>query len=422
MTGSGQAVLVIVLVAVASGLASVFRQVQAALLPWLARTPDELTGANTAASMVQSAAMIGGPVVAAGLLAVGTAQDAMLAACGLVASGAVLLTGVRPLSSEVPPPAARPVKQLRLDLAAGWQAGIRRPGVRALAIPATAQTFGRGVLNVLTVIIALDLFGLGQAGVGWLGALPGLGRPDQRSARPPTRPGQEGGPLLRRRGRGLGSADDPAGIRPRPVSAVADVRIHRVGQRRRRRRGLQRSAAGDPASLDGARDGSATGRATAVHGARLGGHAGADPCLGNPRHAPSHRPAAGRGRRFVRAQSYGHRPQDRSPRPRFCVAAAGAVLRPARLRESSTWPANCSRRPTSPGTLSSGKGNPANTSTSSHNVRSASARLASSSARWARVTGSGRSPCCDRYPGRRPLPRSLASRSGSWLVRSSWPP
>ncbi len=175
MIGGGQAVLIIVLAAVASGLASVFRQVQAALLPWLARTPDELTGANTAASMVQSAAMLAGPVLAAGLLAVGTAQDAMLSACGLVAFGAVLLSGVRPLSAEVPAPAAGPVKQLTLDMAAGWQAGIRRPGVRALAVPAAAQTFGRGVLNVLTVVIALDLFGLGQAGVGWLGALPGLG-------------------------------------------------------------------------------------------------------------------------------------------------------------------------------------------------------------------------------------------------------
>jgi Cyclic nucleotide-binding domain/Major Facilitator Superfamily len=67
------------------------------------------------------------------------------------------------------------VRQLRLDLAAGWQNGVRRPGVRALAVPAAAQTFGRGVLNVLMVVIALDLFGLGQAGVGWLGALPGLG-------------------------------------------------------------------------------------------------------------------------------------------------------------------------------------------------------------------------------------------------------
>jgi hypothetical protein len=134
MTGGGQAVLVIVLVAVAGGLASVFRQVQAALLPWLARTPDELTGANTAASVVQSAAMIGGPVVAAGLLAVGTAQVAMLAACGLVAVGAVLLTGVRRQSSGVPAPVDRPTKQLTRDIAAGW-----------------------------------------QAGVGWLGALPGLG-------------------------------------------------------------------------------------------------------------------------------------------------------------------------------------------------------------------------------------------------------
>jgi MFS family permease len=175
MADGGQAVLVIVLVSLAAGLASVFRQVQAALLPWLARTPDELTQANTAASMVQSAAMVGGPVVAAALLAVGTAQAAMLAACGLVAFGAVLLTGVRPLSSAVPVPAHRPVRQLRLDLAAGWQNGVRRPGVRALAVPAAVQTFGRGVLNVLTVVIALDLFGLGQAGVGWLGALPGLG-------------------------------------------------------------------------------------------------------------------------------------------------------------------------------------------------------------------------------------------------------
>lgn len=54
MTGGGQAVLVVVLVALEGGLASVFRQEQAALLPWLARTPDELTSANTAAGVIQS--------------------------------------------------------------------------------------------------------------------------------------------------------------------------------------------------------------------------------------------------------------------------------------------------------------------------------------------------------------------------------
>jgi cyclic nucleotide-binding protein len=71
--------------------------------------------------------------------------------------------------------AARRLKQLRRDLAAGFEAGVWRRDVRPLVIPAAAQTFGRGVLNVLTVVIALKLFGLGSAGVGWLAAVLGIG-------------------------------------------------------------------------------------------------------------------------------------------------------------------------------------------------------------------------------------------------------
>ena len=133
-----------------------------ALIPWLARTPDELTSANTAASVIQSAAMVAGPAIAAGLLAIGAPQSAMFVACGLVAVGAVLLAGVRPLSSEAPLQVAGRLKQLKLDMAAGFEAGIRRPGALALVVPAAAQTFARGVLNVLAVVIALDLFGLGR--------------------------------------------------------------------------------------------------------------------------------------------------------------------------------------------------------------------------------------------------------------------
>ena len=136
MAGGGQAVLVVVLVALEGGLASVFRQVQAALLPWLARTPDELTHANTAVSVAQSAAMLGGPAVAAGLLAVSTPQAAMLAACGLTAIAAVVLVGVRPLSSKKPAKAAGRLRQLRLDMAAGFGAGVRQRGVLPLVIPA----------------------------------------------------------------------------------------------------------------------------------------------------------------------------------------------------------------------------------------------------------------------------------------------
>jgi MFS family permease len=175
MTGGGHAVLVLVLVGVQAGLASVFRQVQAALLPWLARTPDELTHSNTAASVVQSAAMLGGPAVAAGLLAGSTPQIAMFASCGLTAVAAVVLAGVRPLSSQQPVQAAGRLRQLRLDVAVGFEAGVRRRGALSLLIPAAAQTFARGVLSVLTVVIALNLFGLGSAGVGWLTAMLGAG-------------------------------------------------------------------------------------------------------------------------------------------------------------------------------------------------------------------------------------------------------
>ena len=156
MTGDAQAILVLVLVGLEAGLASVFRQVQAALLPWLVRTPDELTRANTAVGVMQSAAMLGGPALAAGLLAVSTPQAAMLAACGLTAVAAAVLVSVRPLSSQYPARAVRPLKRLRRDMAVGFEAGVRRRGVLPLVIPAAAQTFARGVLSVLTVTIALN--------------------------------------------------------------------------------------------------------------------------------------------------------------------------------------------------------------------------------------------------------------------------
>ena len=175
MTSGGQGVLVVVLVGLQAGLASAFRQMQAALLPWLARTPDELTSANTAASVLQSAAMAGGPAIAAGLLAIGTAQSAMLVACGFVAVAAGLLVGVRPVSSPAPGQAAGGLKQLKLDMVAGFDAGVRQRNAVALFVPAAAQTFARGVLNVLTVVIALELFRLGAAAVGWLAAVIGVG-------------------------------------------------------------------------------------------------------------------------------------------------------------------------------------------------------------------------------------------------------
>jgi MFS family permease len=99
----------------------------------------------------------------------------MFAAFGLVAVGAVLLIDIRPLSSQALTKAAGSLHQLKRDVAAGFRAGVWQRGSVPLLVPAAAQTFARGVLNVITVVVAIDLFSLGASGVGWLGAVLGVG-------------------------------------------------------------------------------------------------------------------------------------------------------------------------------------------------------------------------------------------------------
>jgi Cyclic nucleotide-binding domain len=173
MTGGGLGLVVVVLVGLESSLTYAFRQLQVSLLPWLARTPDELTSANTASSVLMAAAWVAGPAIAAGLLAISTAQSAMIAACVIVTIAAMLLIGVRPLAFPAPVRGTGGLKQLRRDLVAGFNAGIRQRDALAVFVPAAAQQFGSGVINVLTVVIAVDLFRLGSAGVGWLTAVLG---------------------------------------------------------------------------------------------------------------------------------------------------------------------------------------------------------------------------------------------------------
>ena len=175
MTGGGQGLTVVVLVGLQSALATAFRQVQVSLMPWLARTPDQLTSANTVASVLVAAAWVAGPAVAAGLLAVSTAQSALIASWGFIAVAALLVLGVRPLSFRAPGPGTWGLGQLGRDLVAGFNAGIRQRDALAVFVPAAAQQFGNGVINVLTVVIAVDLFRLGSAGTGWLTAVLGAG-------------------------------------------------------------------------------------------------------------------------------------------------------------------------------------------------------------------------------------------------------
>lgn len=150
-----------------------FRAAHSALLPSLCRTPGELTSANAVRGMLDSLSMLVGPLIAAVILQVGS--PAMVFAVAALASAWSALLVFR-LDYEVAgeQPAGR-----RPTVVADVREGIRELAARrdlALLIGlAGSQTFTRGCLNVLTVVLAIDLLDMGEAGVGVLSAAVGGG-------------------------------------------------------------------------------------------------------------------------------------------------------------------------------------------------------------------------------------------------------
>lgn len=158
--------------AAASVLYTTHRPLNAALMPNLARTPSELTSANAASAFAENAGALVGPTLAGlGLVVAGPA--AVLAGCGVVTLAAVVtVAGVRTSRSPGTEAAGLSLRVVVTDLSAGLRV-LRRP---PLLLPLTAlQTAARGVLLVAVVVLAVDEFGVGDPGVGWLTAMLGVG-------------------------------------------------------------------------------------------------------------------------------------------------------------------------------------------------------------------------------------------------------
>jgi MFS family permease len=154
--------------------ATAFRPAEAALIPSLARTPEELTAANVAASTIESVGIFGGPALGGLLLAVSGPGLVFLVTAGTVLWSAFMVMGIRPVAQADEKEGAEAVSILD-ELLAGFRtiAGQRR--LRLLVGLFSAQTFVDGMLNVLIVVIALDLLDTGNAGVGFLNSAVGIG-------------------------------------------------------------------------------------------------------------------------------------------------------------------------------------------------------------------------------------------------------
>ena len=160
--------------AIGSWMAGAYRPIQASVLPWLARTPGELTAANVVASLGENAATLLGPVLAGASLALFGVPAAIALSASLVAAASAVLWRL-----TVPAQggdASREAGPGRIGAMAAGAADLARLAPPAgVTILVFAQTFVRGALTVLMVVLALDVLMLGEAAVGWLTAAVGVG-------------------------------------------------------------------------------------------------------------------------------------------------------------------------------------------------------------------------------------------------------
>jgi MFS family permease len=165
----GPAAVTYALAVVATIAQTLFRPAHSALLPALCSSPKQLTSANAVRGMLDSLATLGGPVIAAVLLAV-SGPAAVFAACAAAALLAGLLVVALPY--DAPP---RTEAAARTAMLQGFATITADRGLTLITALGVLQTFTRGALTVLAVVVAIDLLGTGDPGVGVLNAAVGAG-------------------------------------------------------------------------------------------------------------------------------------------------------------------------------------------------------------------------------------------------------
>ncbi len=170
---AGPPQVVYALAVVSTVAATLYRPAHSALLPSLCRTGYELASANVVRGLLDSVATLAGPLLAAVLLRFAGLTAVFAVSAGASCWAAVLLLRLR---YDAPPRPSAPVEvHLVGEAADGVRAVVRNRDLALIVGLAAAQTFTRGALTVLTVVVAIDLLRTGEPGVGTLSAAVGAG-------------------------------------------------------------------------------------------------------------------------------------------------------------------------------------------------------------------------------------------------------
>ena len=180
LAGSGAAAfagdrnLVFAFAAVVGLSSTLIRPALQALLPSLARTPEELIASNGATSTIESLGTLVGPVCAGLLVSVANVGVVFVVAAAALLGGAVLLARVR-VEGRINLTATANDESAQEMIAAGFRTIAETPGVRMVVGLIAAQAFVRGCLNVLIVVAVFRVFEGSAADVGYLTAAIGVG-------------------------------------------------------------------------------------------------------------------------------------------------------------------------------------------------------------------------------------------------------
>jgi MFS family permease len=155
-------------------LGTAIQPAQAALMPSLARTPQELTHANVALGSFESVALFLGPAIGGFMLAASDESAVFVAAALGSALSAFLITRIRP-EEAFERRIGRGAGRFLGEFSAGFRTVGSEPGVRLIVGLSAAQMLVAGAFNVLVVAAALDLLDLGESGVGFLNSALGVG-------------------------------------------------------------------------------------------------------------------------------------------------------------------------------------------------------------------------------------------------------
>jgi MFS family permease len=156
------------------------RPTHASLLPRLAKTPEELTSAYAGTGLIESVSALLGPLLAGGLMALAPASisgpglvDAVLAVMLAVGAGCVATIGTRTEPAHDGEPLSARV--LASETATGVRAVARDRRSLLLVVAMGLALFQLGFIDVLIVVLAFEVIGTGEAGVGLLTASIGVG-------------------------------------------------------------------------------------------------------------------------------------------------------------------------------------------------------------------------------------------------------